>query len=157
MKICFNVQKQTLERQDNEMLASYSKNFIRCAFKCLDQWEHIYKYALFSDVSNKKYIVKLGYGEEVSCKIPCDVLKGNYFSVSVFGDNRLTTNQETILLEPSGFSDAVEKLIDSNTMDSDSDILSTSADATDNDKPRLVSCYHGYTILKNPQHDEHLY
>lgn len=157
MKLYFTVNKQTLERQDDEILASFSKNFIRCGFECQHPWDDIYKYALFSDVSNKKYIVDLGYGHKVQCKIPCDVLKGNYFSVSIFGGNRLTTNQETVLLEPSGFTTAVDDLLDSKTMSSDSDIITTSADVIDNDRPRLVTCFNGFTILKNPQREEHLY
>lgn len=157
MKLYFTVNKQTLQREDCEMLASFSKNFVRCVFKCEHPWDDIYKYALFSDSLNKKYIVPLGYGKKVQCKIPCDVLKGNYFSVSVFGGDRLTTNQENILVDPSGFSDAVEQLFESQTMSSDSSMLTTSADTVDIDRPRLVTCFHGYTILKNPQHDEHLY
>lgn len=156
MKLRFNVHKQTLCREDDEMLASYSKNFVRCKFKCHPPWDDVYKYALFSDTSNKKYAVDLGYGYDVQCKIPCDVLKGNYFSVSVFGGNRLTTNQETILLNPSGFSDAVENLFE-NPTNSNSDILTTSADSVDSDRPRLVTCFNGFTILKNPQREEHLY
>ena len=155
MKLHFTIDKQTLRREDDEMLASYSKNFVRCVFRCEYPWDDMYKYALFSDVSNKKYIVDLGYGHKVQCKIPCDVLKGNFFSVSVFGGNRLTTNQESIILESSGFSDSVESLL--NSINSDSDILTTSADTVDTDRPRLVTCFHGFTILKNPQREEHLY
>lgn len=153
MKLHFTIEKQSLQRKDDEMLASFSKNFIRCTFHCHYPWDDIYKYALFSDVQNKKYIVDLGYGSKVGCKIPCDVLKGNYFSVSVFGGDRLTTNQETILLEPSGFSDGIEDLL--STMNSG--MLTVSSDMIDEEKPRLINCFHGYTILKNPQHDEHLY
>jgi len=157
MKIHFTVEEQTLEREDNQILASYSKNFVRCVFKCGCYWSDIYKYALFSDVSNKKYIVDLGYGSIVQCHIPTDALKGNYFSVSVFGGDRLTTNQETVLVEPSGFSDAVENFLESSSMISDPDTLTISSDMIDDEKPRLVSCFYGYTILKNPQRDEHLY
>lgn len=157
MKLRFTITKQQLKREDNEILASYSKNFVRCVFKCEHRWVNIYKYALFTDVSNQKFIVDLGYGEKVSCRVPCEVLKGNYFLVSVFGDNRLTTTQETILVEPSGFSDAVEEALESPSMDSDSNLISITSDMVDNDRPKLMSCLYGYTILKNPQHDEHLY
>jgi len=156
MKLHFDIKNQTLERKDDQILASFSKNFIRCQFKCECPWHNIYKYALFTDVRNQKTIVDLGYGKKVSCRIPENVLKNNFFLVSVFGDNRLTTNQVNVLVEPSGFSDAVETLMDSQDI-SDSDILTTNADAVDSDIKRLVSCYHGYTILKDPQHDEHLY
>jgi len=155
MKINFTINKQQLVRNDDQILASYSRNFIWCVFRCMDPWCDVYKMALFEDVKGKKYIVDLGFGEKVQCKIPSDVLKGNYFLVSVFGDDRLTTTQETILVEPSGFSNAVENTLESSKMDSD--LVTISSDMNDIDRPHLVTCLHGYTILKNPQHDEHLY
>ena len=156
LKLVFTINKQQLERQDDEIIASYSKNFIQCLFSCKNKWSDIYKYALFCDVSNKKYIVDLGYGKEVRCTIPEDVLKGNYFSVSVFGDNRLTTTQVNVLLQSSGFSDAVESTLSTN-MDSNSDVITTSSDMVETNRRRIATCFKGYSILKNPQHDEHLY
>lgn len=156
MKLNFAINKQQLERKDDEILASYSKNFVRCTFICEKPWCAIYKYALFVDVKGNKFVVDLGYGKKVQCKIPEKVLQGNYFLVSVFGEDRLTTTQQTVLVEPSGFSDSVASLLSRNE-NSDSDVLSTSSDAVDDDKPRLVTCLYGYTILKDPQHDEHLY
>lgn len=155
MKLHFTINKQQLTRCDDEILASYSQNFVRCVFECSKPWCGMYKRALFEDVRGKKYIVDLGFGEKVQCKIPSEVLKGNYFLVSVFGDERLTTNQESILVEPSGFSDAVEDALQSNQMDSN--LITVNSDMDDIDRPRLVTCFYGYTILKNPQHDEHLY
>lgn len=105
MKIFFSINKLVLTRDDDEIVTSYSKNLIECAFRCKNKWIDIYKYALFTDISNKQYIVDLGIGRYVSCVIPEDVLKGNYFTVSVFGDDRLTTTQETVLIKQSGFTD----------------------------------------------------
>ena len=157
MKIHFTITKQQLKRNDNEILASYSKNFVYCCFCCSNEWEHLYKKALFTDVSNKKFIVDLGFGKKVLCKIPNEVLQGNYFSVSVFGGDRLTTTQETILLQTSGFSKNISNVLEDDSLDYDSDTLVITSDVIDKDRPRLVSCFNGYTILKNPQHDEHLY
>lgn len=109
MKLYFCVNKTTLERKDDEILASYSKNFDICVFNCDDCWSDIYKYALFTGVSNKQYIEDLGFGHKVSCVIPDEIMKGNYFSVSVFGGDRKTTIQQNILIEPSGFTDETEK------------------------------------------------
>ena len=57
--------------------------------------------------------------------IPNEVLKGNYFSVSVFGDDRYTTTQVDILVQPSGFSDKTEESIDSgdSEVEGDSQII----------------------------------
>lgn len=109
MKIYFSINKLVLTRDDDNIITSFSKNLIKCAFKCKNKWIDIYKYALFTDISNKQYIVDLGIGRYVSCVIPEEVLKGNYFTVSVFGDDRLTTTQETVLIKQSGFTnDTVE-------------------------------------------------
>jgi len=156
MKLQFTVDKQQLHRTDDEIIASYSKNFIRCEFKCKCMWSDIYKYALFVDVKGEKFIVDLGYGKKVQCRVPSEVLKGNYFLVSIFGANRLTTTQETILIQPSGFTDSVEDLLESDSF-GDLDVISTSSDVVEDDRPKWVTCFHGYSILKNPQHDEHLY
>lgn len=107
MKLHFDISKNILKRRDSEILTSYSKN-IECVFhsECLSD---IYKYALFIDVNNAQHIVDLGIGKCVSCVIPEQALKGNYFSVSVFGSDRYTTNQEIILIQPSGIN---EKTLD---------------------------------------------
>lgn len=112
MKIKFDVNKTTLKRNDSEILASYSKNIDKCIFTCDDHWSDIYKYALFTSVFNKQYIEELGFGHKVSCIIPDEVLKGNYFSVSLFGGDRKTTTQVDILIQPSGFTDQTENAVE---------------------------------------------
>lgn len=109
MRLHFEICKNILERKDDKIIASYSKNVDKCIFHCKNKWSDIYKYALFIDVLGKQYIVDLGFGERVKCIIPDDVLKGNYFSVSVFGDDRYTTTQANVLVQPSGFSDKTEE------------------------------------------------
>ena len=113
MKIYFDVNKTILKRKDDNILASYSKNIDKCVFNCDDCWSDIYKYALFTSVLNKQYIEDLGFGHKVSCVIPDEVMKGNYFSVSIFGGDRKTTIQEDILIEPSGFTDKTESSLES--------------------------------------------
>ena len=125
MKLHFKIDKNILIREDEEILSSYSKNVNKCIFHCKNKWSDIYKYALFIDVFRKQYIVDLGIGEKVKCTIPNEVLKGNYFSVSVFGDDRYTTTQVDILVQPSGFSDKTEESIDSgdSEVEGDSQII----------------------------------
>ncbi len=108
MKLYFDVNKNVLTRRNSEIITSFSHNTNKCYFHCKKQWAHIYKYALFTDVNDKEYIIDLGIGSIVKCYIPDAVLKDNYFSLSVFGSNRYTTTQQTILVQPSGFSDRIE-------------------------------------------------
>lgn len=125
MKLRFKIDKNILHRLDEELITSYSKNQNKCIFHCEHKWADIYKYALFIDVNNAQYIVDLGLGCKTKCVIPEEVLKGNYFSVSVFGDDRLTTTQVNILIQPSGFSDKTEKALESgnSTVSGNSTIL----------------------------------
>lgn len=149
MKLHFDINKSILTRKDDEIIASYSKNTIKCLFHCKDKWSDIYKYALFTDVSNKQYIVDLGFGDHVKCLVPEDALKGNYFLLSVFGDNRYTTTQETILIRPSGFTEKTEEALENgeDTTSSDSFLI-------DLDYNRFNNCHcRGYGRYD----DEHLY
>ena len=134
MKIHFCVNKTILKRTSDEILASYSKNIDKCVFKCDDCWSDIYKYALFTGVSNEQYIEDLGFGHKVSCIIPDEIMKGNYFSVSVFGGDRKTTIQEHILIEPSGFTDKTETSFESD----ETEILPSSS--FDTDYHRRIGC-----------------
>lgn len=123
MILQFTIHKMQLKREDDEILASYSKNFIRCRFKCKNKWADLYKYALFIDVQNNQYIVDLGFGGCVSCKIPEEVLQGNYFSVSVFAGDRLTTEQTSVLIQPSGFNAKTQDALDDGLTIVDDDSL----------------------------------
>lgn len=114
MRIKFSVNKTILQRIDDKILASYSKNIDKCVFYCDDCWSDIYKYALFTSATNKQYVEDLGFGHKVSCIIPEDIMKENYFSISVFGGDRKTTIQQDVLIEPSGFTDKTESAIESN-------------------------------------------
>ena len=76
MKLHFSINKLILTREDEEILVSYSKNFIQCVFKCKNIWEDIYKYALFTSSSNEQYVVELGLGRHVKCTVPEEVKNG---------------------------------------------------------------------------------
>lgn len=126
MILYFTVNKNKLERKDEEILASYSRNINKCVFDCDCMSDDIYKYALFTGVLGEQYIKELGFGKKVSCKIPNDILKGNYFSVSIFGGDRFTTTQEDILIQPSGFTDETEELFESGESNNVSSIATSS-------------------------------
>ena len=113
LRLYFTIDKNQLARDDDNILASYSRNINKCVFCCGERLGDIYKYALFTGVLGEQYIEELGFGRRVTCKIPNDILKGNYFSVSVFGGNRFTTTQENVLIQPSGFTDKTEDLFES--------------------------------------------
>ena len=147
MKLHFTVKETILKRIDDNLLASYSKNKDKCVFHCCHKWENIYKYALFIDVSGKQYIRDLGLGEDVSCEIPEDVMKGNYFSLSVFGDDSKTTTQENILIQPSGFNDQTEKALNSDESET------SSSEPIDDENYRYGCwCNHHSNHFRDPEH-----
>ena len=158
MKLHFAINKQQLNRIDDEIIASYSKNFIKCVFDCDQRWCDIYKYALFTDIRNNKTITELGYGRKVKCIVPEQVLQGNYFLVSVFGDERITTTQETVLVQPSGLSDAMINKIDS-TLSSDESLnnINITDDEFSDDIPHRIRDESPCYIKKSPYSEEHLY
>ena len=121
MVLEFTVNKQQLTRVDDNMIASYSKNFLRCKFYCSKPWGRLYKYALFINVKGKETIVELGTGKEVFCVIPENILTGNFFYVSIFADDRLTTTQQMVLIQPSGITDSISESIDSGSMETEED------------------------------------
>lgn len=158
MKLHFAINKQQLKRTDDEIIASYSKNFIQCVFYCDEKWCHIHKYALFVDVRNNKTVVNLGHGRKVKCTVPENVLQGNYFLVSVFGDERLTTTQETVLIQTSGLSDAVIEEMDSSLSSNDfSNNINISSDEISDDIPHRIRDESPCYIKKSPYSEEHLY
>lgn len=112
MKLLFKVNKQTLERLDDNVVASFAKNYIICVFDFDEKdWGALDKMALFTDAMGNKYVVDLGYNLKCECNIPEEVLMGNHFKVSVFAGDRMTSTQETITIQPSGYDENVDEII----------------------------------------------
>ena len=110
MVLFFEIKQQQLCRKDDSIVAGYARNKIDIIFDFDVYWKELLKYALFSEPDGTKYVVELGYGKILSCKIPSDILKNTYFYVSVFADDLLTTTQEMILVNPSGYIDELDDL-----------------------------------------------
>lgn len=124
MKIHFSVCKQQLNRLDDDIIASFSKNFLQCSFCFEDEWTDVYKYALFTDVDGNQYVVELGMKNHVDCLVPEEVLQNNYFLLSVFGGDRLTTTQETILVQPSGLNSSILNGLENGSLETTTSSLS---------------------------------
>lgn len=119
MEIVFCLKKQKLKRIGFDEVAGFARNHIYATFNFDKDWIDLEKYAIFSSPNGKKYIQELGYGEELTCIVPEEVLTGAYFKVSIFGNDLLTSTQETILLSASGY------VSDIDNMDYD-DVITTS-------------------------------
>lgn len=106
----FKIKKQEIERIDDEKIASFARNYVYATFHFDEFWKDLRKFALFVTPDEKKYIVDLGYGKELTCIVPSEVLQGTFFKVSCFGDDLITTMQEKILIYPSGYSKDIDDL-----------------------------------------------
>lgn len=103
MNLEFKLDKQKLTRLDDEELATYTRNYIHVTFIFDKLWCNLKKYALFVTPNDNRYVVKLGYGKQITCNIPNEVLENAFFKISVFADDLLTSTQETVLVSSSGY------------------------------------------------------
>lgn len=123
MKLYFFIDKNKLIRQDDEIITSFSKYYNKCYFVCNKPLKNMYKYALFIDALGNQEVQDLGIGRRTSCIIPEEILKSNYFSVSVFANDRFTTTKERIIVSRSGFNETTESMMDSYDDPTESEFL----------------------------------
>lgn len=103
MNLKFKLRKQKLIRLDDDEIATYARNYVDITFDFDEVWYNLKKYALFVTPNNNRYVLKLGYGKEITCFVPNEVLENAFFKVSVFADDLLTSTQETVLVSSSGY------------------------------------------------------
>lgn len=122
MSLVFCLDGQILNRIDNHKIATFTRNYATTTFVFDKLWIDLEKFALFVSPDNDKYVVELGYGKELTCIIPEEVLQNAFFKVSVFADDLITSTQETVLVQPSGYSfdiDDGNMVVESNTLTTD--------------------------------------
>ena len=106
LTLCFKVEKTTLKRLDTEKITNKTRNYIDLQFSSFsEEWDELDIYLILQDEDKQNYLFDLN---ETTPKVtvPEKVLRGGYFKLSVFGfndDERLTTTQRTIYLQPSGY------------------------------------------------------
>ncbi len=118
MTLVFTLNKQKLTRQDDEEIATYSRNYIHVTFIFDELWYNLKKYALFVAPNEDRYVVKLGYGKKLSCSIPNEILENAFFKVSVFADDLLTSTQETVLVSSSGYIPEIDNMDEEDVLES---------------------------------------
>lgn len=108
MDLNFKINNQLLTRTDQEILVNKSKNYLHCNFLFeTSDWSGLVKFALFKNEENETYPVYLGLNDTVSCIVPTKVLNGDFFKVSVYGGDFISTNEKTIVLLPAGYTGEV--------------------------------------------------
>ena len=103
LELIFSIDTQIMKRIDSETIVNNSKN-VDATFTFSEQWNDLEKFVIFKD--DKGHIVReyLGrIGATYTINVPFSVLKGRYFSVSVYAGDLLTTNKVIVYLVSSGY------------------------------------------------------
>lgn len=103
MELIFSIDNQIMKRIDSETIVNHSKN-VDATFTFNEVWNDLEKFVIFKD--DKGHIVReyLGrIGATYTIQVPFSVLKGRYFSVSVYAGDLLTTNTVIVYLVNSGY------------------------------------------------------
>lgn len=117
MNLRFQLNKQKLTRIDDEEIATYARNYVDATFIFDEVWYNLKKYAIFVTPNKNRYVVKLGYGKELTCFIPNEVLENPSFKVSVFANDLLTSTQETVLVSNSGYIPEIDDMDEDEIID----------------------------------------
>lgn len=114
MTLTFYVNNQSLSlnpSQKDVQIASDSKNYLKAKFIFqTSEWKKGLVYALFTH-NGKTYKKILGVEEGAAaneCYVAPEVIKSGKFSVSLFCDNRVTTNLIEIPVLKSGYTENIE-------------------------------------------------
>ena len=103
----FEVNNQILKRIDSQDIVNKNKDVYKCRFTFEEdsEWVDLNKFVIFKDGWGNSSTVHLGKsGNVLSCLVPDKVLRGSYFQVSVYGGDLITTNNVSIALIQSGYS-----------------------------------------------------
>lgn len=108
MYLEFEIENQIIFRCDNNTLVNKSRNYVHATFNfTTDDWEGVDKFAIFRNSKNNNFRVHLGDGDTCECIVPSEALRGDFFWVSVYGGDLITSNSKKINLVKSGYSKAI--------------------------------------------------
>lgn len=99
MRLIFDVNKQIVTRTDNEKVVRLSRNFLYAHFEFSEEWTGE-KTAVFR-YRNKTYNMLLDSDD--TCLVPWEILRCEYFDVSVFCGDLLTANAVRVFTIASGY------------------------------------------------------
>lgn len=101
--LSFKVDDQFIRTPCYRVVAD-SKNYLYARFSFSDSWQGLTKTAVFTGADGTSYHMLL---EDDGCLIPAEVIKPTRFLISVFGGDRLTTDQAVVEVEASGCVDGI--------------------------------------------------
>ena len=123
MNLQFYIKGQKLSRCDDLEIAGFARNYIYVTVNFDHNWKELEKYALFVTPDESRYVVHLGFGKELSCQIPNEVLTGAYFKISFFAGDLMTSTQQTVPISSSGYISDLDNLDEGSIINSDIDFI----------------------------------
>lgn len=99
MQLEFKVNEQTLTLTSKQSVVANSLNYLDAKFTFSEEWKNAVKTAVF--VSPTEEIFKQILENDM-CEVPWEVIGNPGFRVSVFGGNRITTNEVAVNVGESG-------------------------------------------------------
>lgn len=123
----FDVVKQRIIKKNTEYLVNHTLNFLEFHFSFDEQWDSFSpKYIIFKH-NEKNYLNILTYDTELekyTIKVPSIVLEGSSFRFTIYGlvyvggsEVRITTQEVTIKLHDSGFTNDISNLSEDGDID----------------------------------------
>ena len=104
MELKFSIENQIIKRTDNEIIVNKPRNTIQATFTFNETWNDQEKIVIFKDDKGQSIREYLGrIGASYTINVPGNVLRGRYFSVSVYAGDLLTTNAVIVYLKESGY------------------------------------------------------
>ena len=104
MELKFSIENQIIKRTDNEIIVNKARNIIQATFTFNEIWNDNEKIVIFKDDKGQSIREYLGrVGASYTINVPGNVLRGRYFSVSVYAGDLLTTNAVIVYLKESGY------------------------------------------------------
>lgn len=110
MNLEFDVNNtQRLTRTDSTTeVVSKNYNTYRCRFTFSDEWIDLNKFVIFRDGWGETTTVHIGKGSSIlCCMVPNNVLDGTHFKLMVYGGDLLSTNNVSIPLVTSGYTNGL--------------------------------------------------
>lgn len=99
MQLEFKVNEQTLTLTSKQSVVANSLNYLDAKFTFSEEWQDAVKTAVF--VSPTEEVIKQILVNDM-CEVPWEVIGNPGFRVSVFGGNRITTNEVAVNVGESG-------------------------------------------------------
>ena len=104
MELNFTITHQILKRTDENVMVNKSKNYINCIFIFkTNEWNNQEKIAIFRNEKGETFEKYIGRDNECSCIVPNAALSCDFFTVSVYAGNQITTNEKIVVLLRAGY------------------------------------------------------